>query len=142
MCDIVFIFVYVNWYLYSHKKNNKFVYSILIYSIIGLVSNYLLEVDPSIDNLWEYPGIPSFVLNYTSSNYSLVYPIDIGIMLICYFELSNTDYKQMSYLALFLCFFICVLRLICQASYVPGIIIGLLMSDFIYYGINKIYTNI
>lgn len=132
ICDLTFIFVSIIWFLYSSKKNNRFVYSILTYSTIGIFSNYLLEVNPSIDNIWEYPGIPSFVLNYTSSNYSLIYPIDIGIMLICYFELQNTDFKHLDYIIVIVIIILCLLRLICQASYTPGIIISLIMADFIY----------
>ena len=130
VADLLLIIISIIWI--TRSNSYRFICSIICFSFLGIVSNYLLEIKPSINSVWEYPGVPSIVVNYTSTNYSLIYPIDVGILFICYYEYKRANCKALAYLCLSTSILLAFMRLVCQSAYSPGILMSYICADFIY----------
>lgn len=128
--DILFLIISTVWI--TQSLSYRFIISLIVYISFGILSNFLLEIKPSENNIWDFPGVPSLVVNYTNSSNSFLYPFDIGIIMICSFEFKKANCRFLSNVALITSIFLSFLKLACKSAYNPGVIMAYIIADLVY----------
>lgn len=138
--DICFLIISVIWL--TRSNSYRFIVSLVFLIVLSLISNLLLQLDTSKNNIWEFPGVPGLVLNYSHINTSFVYPIDIGLLFICGFEFKKAKNYLFSNITICTGLILALWKLICQCVYFPGIFISIVIADFIFYSVEYYITYV
>lgn len=127
--DFCFLsFVYV-WVMYS--KNWRQVISVVLLVFLKLFCQYIFEMKPKDDQIWNWPGFPSLIITYNYS-FNYFFAAVVSLNLIQFFEFRKLEMRKMAIFSILAMLYYIGIMLALKAQYLLSIIGGLLCGHYLF----------
>jgi len=127
--DVSIIILSYSWIIYG--KNWRPIMSISLFFIFREICNYLFQIKPDEDILWDYSGFPSLTISY-HNNKDFFFCGSIGLYLICILELVEFKYCKLKWVTIIGIFIHFWLLISLRAQYYFSILCGLLTAHYVH----------